>query len=442
MNQKTIAKEIVFRSPGLHSGVETQIRALPAAAGSGIRFVRVDMPDRPEIKIDFEHILADGTTSRCTLLRNSAVAVATIEHFLSALHGLEIDNLTVEISGEELPGLDGSSLAFVRAIKAAGLVEQEAPRNFIEVLEPLSVHRDGASLLVVPYPGFRVSYSLSYPDSFLRSQFFSTEVTPETFEKEIAPCRTFCLEEEAQALQSQGYGKGANYENTLVIGAQGPVDNKFHFPDEPARHKVLDLIGDMYLLGCPVKGHFFAVRSGHTLNIELLKKIQQQKRRYDKNSFLPAGLQMEHPELTTEQIMKILPHRYPFLLVDRIVSLEKGKKAVGIKNVTINDGFFRGHFPTRPIMPGVLMVEALAQVGGVVVRTNPEHAGKLALFMATDKVKFRRMVVPGDQLVLETEVLRDRSRTAQLHGKASVNGEIAVEAELMFSFVESDFLNT
>lgn len=438
--QKTIKSEISFSGPGLHSGNPAKLRICPAAEHTGIRFIRVDLPNKPEIKIDLDQLLVDEKGTRCTSLRHTEAAISTVEHFLSVLAGLGVDNIIAEVDAEELPGLDGSGQEFLAAIKRVGLVEQDAPRSYIEIREPLSVSSEGSSILVVPDKDFKISYSLSYPHPFLNSQFFSTTVDQVTFEKEIAPCRTFCLEAEASQLKSLGYGKGASYENTLVIGDQGPIKNRLQFSNEPARHKALDLIGDMYLLGRPIKGHFFAVRSGHSLNIALLKKIQKHKKQYDVKGFIPTHPLGDKVELSVEQIMGILPHRYPFLLVDRIISVEKGKKAVGYKNVTINDGFFRGHFPTRPIMPGVLMVEALAQVGGVLVLTDEAHRGKLALFLATDQVKFRRMVVPGDQLILEVEMLRDRTRTATLMGKGWVGEELVVEAEITFSFVESDFL--
>jgi UDP-3-O-[3-hydroxymyristoyl] N-acetylglucosamine deacetylase/3-hydroxyacyl-[acyl-carrier-protein] dehydratase len=272
----------------------------------------------------------------------------------------------------------------------------------------------------------------------LKSEFMEIEIDSDTFSKDIASARTFCLEGEAQELRAQGFGKGANYENTLVVGEGGVIKNKLRFADEFIRHKILDLMGDLSLLGEPIKGHIIALRSGHSLNLKLVKKINEQKQKYSLGGIASVGYcPKEGEELDTEMIMRILPHRDPFLFVDRIVSLDKGKRAVGVKNVTINDYFFKGHFPGKPVMPGVLIVEAMAQVGGVMMLAPEENRGKLAFFMAIDNVKFRKTVIPGDQLVLEVEAVRIKSKTGQVHGKALVDGKVVAEADLMFALVES-----
>jgi UDP-3-O-[3-hydroxymyristoyl] N-acetylglucosamine deacetylase/3-hydroxyacyl-[acyl-carrier-protein] dehydratase len=257
------------------------------------------------------------------------------------------------------------------------------------------------------------------------------------FKSEIAGARTFCLEEEAVQLQKEGLGLGANYENTLVMGKSGVIKNKLRFDNECIRHKVLDLIGDLCLIGCPIKAHIVALRSGHSLNLKLIKKIAQQRERYVSAGMSAEYRPQEGETLGITEIMKILPHREPFLFVDKIISLEKGKRATGVKNVTINDYFFKGHFPGHPVMPGVLILEAMAQVGGVMMLAPDENRGKLAFFMAIDNVKFRKPVVPGDQLILEVEVVKVRSRTGQVRGKAFVDGKVVCEADLMFAIVES-----
>ena len=440
--QKTLKKEIVIKGSGLHTGNPVTARLKPAEAGAGIIFIRVDLPGQPCIVPALENVSIDNTVPRCTSLRKNDIVIHTVEHFMAVLFGFGIDNLSIEIDSNELPGLDGSGKSFLEQIRAAGIVEQEAAREHISIREPVSVHNNGASILIVPADELKVSYALNYDHPLLQAQFFSSIVNQETFEKDIAPSRTFCLEEEASELQASGLGKGANYDNTLVVGQKGVIQNTVRFPDEFARHKVLDLIGDLYLLGKPIKGHVFAMRSGHTLNIELLKKIHRQYARETAPAADLSSFAADSPaELDIQAIMKILPHRYPFLLVDRIVDMETGKRAVGLKNVTINDNFFTGHFPTRPVMPGVLMIEAMAQVGGILMMTNRKHRGKVALFMATDKVKFRKLVNPGDQLRMEVEVLRDRSRTAVLRGVATVGSEVVAEAEMTFSFLDEKFLN-
>jgi UDP-3-O-[3-hydroxymyristoyl] N-acetylglucosamine deacetylase/3-hydroxyacyl-[acyl-carrier-protein] dehydratase len=439
--QHTIAKEFSLSGHGLHFGLPVTIIVKPAPDNAGITFIRVDLPDQPRIKIGVDTIRLDSGVPRCTTIGVGNVFIHTVEHLMSALCGLAIDNLVIEINGKEVPFLDGSSLEFLKAIKAAGIVEQKAPREWIEVREPVVASRGDATIVALPGPDYQVSYLLDYPHPFLRSQYFALKVTSENFEKDIAPCRTFCLAEEGEELKKNNLAVGATYDNTIVVGDNGIINNKLRFNDEFSRHKVLDVIGDFYLLGKPIRGHISATKSGHTLNLELLKKIHEQNQTSVKQSFLPDCSLCDHTELDVGQIMKIIPHRYPFLFVDRIVSLERGKKIVGIKNVTMNENFFPGHFPTRPVMPGVLMVEALAQTGGILVLTNPDHRGKVALFMAVDKVKFRKLVVPGEQLRLEVEMIRERSKTAQFKGVAKVGDEVAAEAEFMVSFIDADFLN-
>ncbi|MCB9772482.1 MAG: bifunctional UDP-3-O-[3-hydroxymyristoyl] N-acetylglucosamine deacetylase/3-hydroxyacyl-ACP dehydratase [Candidatus Omnitrophica bacterium] len=438
--QKTIAKEFSLSGRGLHTGNFVTMTVKPAVENHGIVFIRVDLPEKTQIKVGVETIRLDSGVPRCTTIGIGQVFIHTVEHLMSTLCGLEIDNVTIEIDGNEVPLLDGSGLEFLHAIKKVGVVEQNALREWIIIREPIVVNHKDASITVVPDEEYKVSYLLDYKHPFLGTQFFSMIVNSTNFEKELAPCRTFCLEEEAAELRKHNLGLGANYENTLVINDKGVINNQLRFADEFSRHKALDFVGDLYLLGKPIRGSVSAIKSGHNLNLALLKKIHQQYVNYAKQSFISNTTFCDKTELDVSQIMKILPHRYPFLFLDRIVHLDRGKKVIGIKNVTINDNFFEGHFPTRPIMPGVLMVEALAQAAGILMLTNQDHHGKVALFMAVDKVKFRKLVVPGEQLHLEVEMVRDRSRTAQLKGVARVGDEIAVEAEMMFSFIDGQFL--
>lgn len=437
--QRTIKQDIRLSGVGLHTGNKVQVLIKPALENQGICFTRTDLANQPTIKASVENIIQDSGIPRCTAIGCNGAVINTVEHLMGVLCGLGIDNLTIEVDGNEMPGLDGSGIDFFNAIKKAGIVEQEAPKAYYEIKEPIGVHDASSSIFVVPDQEYKISYLLDYKHPLLKAQFFKTTVNSEIFEKEIAPCRTFCLEEEAAKLQQSGLGKGATYQNTLVVGQKGVIQNEVRFPDEFARHKVLDFIGDLYLLGRPLKGHVYAIKSGHDLNFELIKKIHRQANFYERR-FVPHYDIGQKTELDIQEIMKILPHRYPFLLVDRIIALERGKRAVGIKNITINESYFSGHFPDKPLMPGVLMVEAMAQVGGIVVLTAEAHRNKLGLFMATDKVKFRKMVSPGDQLVIELELVRDRSKIAILHGQTKVNGDIVAEADIIISFVEADFL--
>ncbi len=453
--QKTIKREFTLAGVGLHTGCKATVCCKPAPADSGISFIRTDLPGRPVIQVDPANIHIDTSIPRCTSIGKGEVVIHTVEHLMSVLCGLGVSNLTVEIDAFELPGLDGSALDFLKAIKKAGIVEQDAPSPCFEIMEPTGVELNGCSIYVVPDKEFKISYVLDYDNPVLKSQFFNATITPQLFEENIAPARTFCLESEAEELKKNGLGKGANYDNTLVVGKQGVIKNAVRFPDEFVRHKVLDFIGDLYLLGMPIRGHVFAVKSGHTLNIQLLKKIYAQKEKYQKRNAVTSfdsavGLSPKgdlwpsggnKTEIDINGIMRILPHRYPFLLVDRVLEIERGKRGVGVKNVTINDNFFQGHFPTRPVMPGVLMVEAMAQTAGVVILTNEAHRCKVAFFLAVDKVRFRRVVVPGDQLVMEVEVIRDRPKTAQVRAIAKVGDEVAAEAEMVFSFTDDSYLD-
>jgi len=439
--QRTIKTEFSISGVGLHTGRNVRLKFKPAQINTGIRFVRVDLAGHPEICASPENVLCDGGLPRCTSIGTGDVKIHTVEHLMSVLSGMDIDNLIVEIDSIEIPGLDGSGLKFLHAFKEVGLLEQNAVRQTFVIKEFLGVNHGGASICVFPSDKFHVTYALDYGHPFLSSQIFEIVVDEKNFEKNIAPCRTFCLENESKQLRDNGLGKGANFDNTLVVGDNGVIKNQLRFKDEFARHKVFDLIGDLYLLGYPIIGHIYAVKSGHNLNIKLLNKISEQKKKYEQKGTIPDYDWSGKKEYGIKEIMEILPHRHPFLLVDRVIEIEKGKRAIGIKNVTINDSFFRGHFPTRPIMPGVLMVEAMAQTGGVVVLTNSFHRDKVAFFMAVDNVKFRKVVVPGDQLMMEVEVVKDKAKIAQIHAVSKVAGDIVAEADMVFSFTDASYLD-
>ncbi|MBU0467837.1 MAG: bifunctional UDP-3-O-[3-hydroxymyristoyl] N-acetylglucosamine deacetylase/3-hydroxyacyl-ACP dehydratase [Candidatus Omnitrophica bacterium] len=441
VKQRTIKQEFSISGVGLHTGVSVDVIFKPADENAGIVFIRTDLPDKPVMKVSPENVFSDPQGSRCTSLGTKDVQVRTVEHLMSVLCGLNISNLIVEVNAEEIPGMCGSAKEILSAFKKAGVVEQDADQEFYEIKEPIGVQSKDASIYIVPSQDFKISYTLDYDHPYLRSQFFSINVTSESFENEIAPCRTFCVESEAAELKARGLGKGASYRNTLVVGKDGVLENEVLFKDEFARHKILDFIGDLYLFGMPIKGHVFAVRSGHKLNLELLKKIYRQKEKSKKKTVVPVFNEEGRREIDINGIMQILPHRYPFLLIDRVVEVEKGKKAIGLKNVTINENYFQGHFPTNPVMPGVLMVEAMAQTAGVMMLTDEDRHGRLAFFMAIDKVKFRKVVSPGDQLIIDVEVIKDRTRVAQVRGFVKVNGEVVAEADMMFSFAPSSFLN-
>lgn len=427
--QKTIANQVTLKGIGIHTGNKVNVTFKPAEAYSGVTFIRTDISGAPRIQANVQSFLA-SKFSRRSSIGNNEIEVQTIEHLMSALSSLGIDNIDVEIDNNELPGLDGSAIKFVEALEKAGIVQQE-PEKYIHVIkEPIYIEDGASSITIVPAKEFKISYTLNYDHPLLEAQFLEVCVNAESFKTQIAPARTFCLEGEASELQNQGLGLGANYENTLVVGKTGVINNKLRFKDEFVRHKILDLIGDLCLAGCPIQGHVIALKSGHALNLKIAQKIFEQKMKIQ-NAVTAEGF------LDVNEIMKIIPHREPFLFVDRVVILEKGKRATGIKNVTINDYFFRGHFPGRPVMPGVIIVEAMAQVGGVMMLAAEENKGKLAFFLSIDNVKFRKPVVPGDQLVLEVEAIKVKSRTGQVRGRALVDGKVVAEADFVCALVSN-----
>ena len=437
MDQKTIRKAVELNGVGLHTGVAVKLKFKPAPTNIGINFIRVDIKDSPMIKADINNIIGQEKSPRRTSIGINGVEVHTVEHLMAALWALGIDNLIVEIDGPELPGLDGSAIGFIDILKKVGIEDQGIPKKIYQVRSPLWAEQDGAMIMVLPDENFRVSYTLNYEHHLLKAQYISFTVDENMFTKEIASARTFCLEKEVQELRKKGLGKGANYDNTVVVGEGGVIDNKLRFEDEFARHKILDLLGDLYLLGYGIKGHIIAVRSGHPLNVNLVEKINKQREKLQAGGMKAVYVETNGNILDSVDIQKILPHRYPFLLVDKIIEIEQDRKAVGIKNVTMNEQFFTGHFPGRPVMPGVLIVEAMAQTAGVLLLNKKENIGKYAYFMSLDNVKFRKTVVPGDQLRLEVEVVKLRSRTGQVHTRALVDGVVVSESDLMFALVDA-----
>ena len=427
MNQKTIRREGSISGVGLHTGEKSFVSFKPLPPDSGIQFYKEGL------KIDSSS--EDGLPSRCTSVGSGANRILTVEHLLAALAGLGICNIQVDVTGPELPGLDGSALPFVKLFLELGLEDQKELREVFKITEPIFCYESNKALSIYPSEEFRVSYILDYDHPApLRDQQVDFLVTQPVFEKEIAPARTFCTKEEAERLKKDNLGKGASYENTLVISEDGPIKNAFRFRDECARHKVLDLLGDLNLAGFSIVGRVIGLRSGHSLNRKLIGEIKKQREGAMEPKKKSKDV-LKNSELDVEAIKRILPHRYPFLLVDRILEMDE-RTIVGIKNVTTSEPFFQGHFPERPIMPGVLIVEAIAQVAGVFLLSKPENKGKLAYLASITNARFRRLVVPGDQLRIEVEVLKLKSRFGTAHGVAKVDGETTCDVEFMFSLAD------
>jgi len=436
--QRTVAREVRLSGIGLHSGARTTIVFKPAPAGTGIRFIRTDLEERPAIDVSVGTAVMAGDFSRRTVIGSGEVAVGTIEHVLAALRGMGIDNAVVEIDAAEPPEPDGSSAPYVDVLKRAGAREQDAERSYLVLREPVEFSEGDIRLRAVPHDGFRISFEIGYDHPLIGRQSITFDISEGVFEKEIAPARTFSLLKDVESLKKRGLIKGGSLDNSIVVGDEGILnEGPLRFADEFVRHKVLDLMGDLCLLGRPLKMHVSSVKSGHSTNLKFINKLHSALARADRG--IGPGRQVkEVPEsLTIDQIQKIMPHRYPFLLVDRILSLEPGKTVVGIKNVTINEPFFVGHFPSGPIMPAVLIIEAMAQVGGVMLLSmvdDPES--KLVYFMGIDKAKFRKPVVPGDQLRFELEMVKLRSKTCKMRGKAYVDDAVVAEAELTSAVVD------
>ena len=428
-NQRTIGKPVELEGIGLFEGKPGKVRLIPAAANAGITFVRVDMPGRPRLPVSPETVVSKFRRSAVT---GDGAEVETIEHLMSAIGGLEIDNLDIEIDASEVPNADGSSFPFVELLRDAGFADLTEPRKAHVIREPIAVTESDASIVALPSEnGLTVSYSLNYPGTPLGQQHFTVELNDESYTQLISPARTFCLQHEAEAFRQQGLGKGGDYQNTVVVGPEGPIQNTFRFPDEAVRHKILDLMGDLTALGASLRAHIVAVKSGHSTNLKLVKKIASA---FDEDGQLPArpsGTLLDVRELT-----KIIPHRFPFLLIDKVIELDGYRRAVGIKNVTINEPYFQGHFPDQPIMPGVLQIEAMAQLAGALLMRKSDNQKKIAVLLSLDGVKLRKSVIPGDQLRIEVETLKVKTRTGEVYTRATVDGALVAEANMKFMLMD------
>lgn len=440
--QRTIAEPVSFSGTGLHTGSLTTVTFKPGAPNTGIVFQRIDMPGSPLIPACIDNVV---DVSRGTTIGIGDAKVHTVEHALAAMVGLGIDNLSIELDAEEIPNGDGSALPVMATLLKAGIVEQDAEKQYITVDRPVYYRQDDVTLSILPADDFKVSMTIAYDHVAIGTQYASFTVTEESFREQIAPARTFCFLREVKMLQEKGLIRGGSLESAVVIGDEAILNEELRFPDEFVRHKILDLIGDLFLLGKPIKGHVVGVKCGHEKNVLFSKQI---KKVYSNgNGHGPVlGAEPERqykithrqpPALDVNKILKILPHRYPFLLVDRILHFVPLESVTGIKNVTVNEPFFQGHWPDIPVMPGVLIIEAMAQVSSVLIFGESGDAnGHLAFFMGVDKAKFRRTVVPGDQLLIECEMVRYRHNACKVRGKAMVDGAVVAEAIMTFGIMD------
>jgi UDP-3-O-[3-hydroxymyristoyl] N-acetylglucosamine deacetylase/3-hydroxyacyl-[acyl-carrier-protein] dehydratase len=435
--QATLAREISYEGVGIHTGERCRVRFRPAPPGAGIRFVRTDLPDHPEIPVAPENALYDTHQGRRTILRCGPAEVHTVEHLLAAVSGVGIDNIRIELDAREPgdPG-DGSAALFVDLLKQAGREEQDEERHYLDLHGPVRFQRGIAELVAVPHPSLRLSVTIEFPQTFIGTQHAAFDVVPEVFTREIAPARTFVLQRDVEKLRSAGLIQGGSLQNAILVDDNRVVnEGGLRFSNEFVRHKVLDLLGDLTLLGRPLRAHVMAWRSGHESHIPFVQEIASADRRavgFD----LPPVPDGNGRIWDINAISQIMPHRYPMLLVDRILELTD-TRVVGIKNVTSNEPFFQGHFPGHPIMPAVLIIEAMAQAGGVLLLNKVERPKeKLVYFMGIDRAKFRRPVLPGDQLRFELDLLKLKGRICKMNGKAFVDGQLVAEAELLSSVVE------
>ena len=433
--QHTLAGPVRITGKGLLLGEEAEVVINPAPVDHGIIFERVDIKPPQQIPALATNI---ALRARRTTLRVGEVSIETVEHCMSALAGLQVDNALIQIDGPELPCGDGSAAPFVEPMLESGLVEQEALRRVYKIKRSILVEEPDKSMLAV-FPSqedeLQLLFDLDYgPNSHrIKRQTQTYGSRNGDYREEIAPSRTYSLKEEALALWNRGMCRHLTAKDVLVIDEDGPIDNAYRFENEPVRHKILDLLGDLYLVGCEVHGRFVAYKSGHDLNRRMALKIIEQMEQDRRGEVLVRG-----KEIDIRSIQRIMPHRYPMLLVDRVLEIEGDQKAIGVKNVTINEPFFQGHYPGTPIMPGVLIVEAMAQLGGLLMSQKLEHTGKIAVLLSLDKVKLRQPVTPGDQLVLVAEAVRAKARTGTMRCRAMVGTKLAAEAQIRFMMVDAE----
>jgi UDP-3-O-[3-hydroxymyristoyl] N-acetylglucosamine deacetylase / 3-hydroxyacyl-[acyl-carrier-protein] dehydratase len=446
LQQQTISRQETHSGIGLHSGNRVTMTFLPAPPNTGIRFRRVDLEGKPEIEAKVENVVE---TNRSTTLAKGNTRVHTVEHVLATFAGFGIDNAIVELDANEPPIGDGSAREYCRMIQAAGVVAQEERRDPYVVTAPIELEMGETVMTLFPDDHFKITCTSADRQGRF-TQFYSVEVSPKTWEKELSEARTFCFYEEIEFLIKNGLIRGGSLENAVVIRDDAVLTTEpLRYPEEFVRHKMLDILGDLSLLGRPLHGHLVAIKPSHTANCELVRRIAAQVRK--PQTFAPpppargartAGVDAAEPggqdgAMDIEGVMRLIPHRYPFLMVDRVQKIE-GNRIVAVKNVTINEPFFQGHFPGHPIMPGVLQLEAMAQAAGIILMQRQiENAGQIAYFMSAEDVKWRKPVQPGDTLIIEVEMTKLRGKIGKAKGVCKVQGDVVSEANVTFMLREA-----
>jgi UDP-3-O-[3-hydroxymyristoyl] N-acetylglucosamine deacetylase/3-hydroxyacyl-[acyl-carrier-protein] dehydratase len=459
--QQTIGQAAGGTGVGLHTGCQSTIIFKPAEVGTGVRFVRTDLPGSPQVPADIDHVVG---LDRGTTLQKGEAKVYTVEHVLAAVAGLQLDNLIIELDNIEPPVFDGSSKPFVDLLLQGGIVRQSQPKTYFEIDSPLAYSEPAHAIdiVVVPSDQFRITFLVDYKNPALGTQYTSLVSLEDEFVNDFAPARTFCFLSEVEMLREKGIIKGGGLDSAIVIcdhdigqpeverlkrlfdidgeafigrtGILNDVPLRFH--NEPVRHKALDLIGDLSLIGAPIKGHILAARSGHAANVALAKKMRSLYQKKQIKKKFPSRQSGDYI-LDVNAILKLLPHRYPMLLIDRILDIVPEKSVTALKNVTINEPFFQGHFPGHPIMPGVLIVEAMAQAGGfLLLNTVEQPETKVVYFMGIDGVRFRKPVLPGDQLRFELKMVSFRRSACKMTGEAYVGDTLVCEASMLAAVVD------
>jgi UDP-3-O-[3-hydroxymyristoyl] N-acetylglucosamine deacetylase / 3-hydroxyacyl-[acyl-carrier-protein] dehydratase len=445
MKQRSILREVTAKGKAVHTGEEVSLTIKPAPVDHGVVFRRIDLYGKPEVKASIGSV---SEVVRSTTVSDGYTKVEMTEHLLSVLNGMGVDNVLVEVDGNELPVFDGSAKEYLNMIQEAEPVEQDKDREYYVLKEPISVSNGNRSLVALPYDGFKVTCT-STDQKAVHTQHLSIDIDPDTYATQVAAARTFTIYEEIEPLLKMGKIKGGSLDCAVVIKGDKILSKEpLRFPDEMVRHKILDIMGDIFLLGKPIKAHIVALIPGHALNAKLTQALYEKmteeaeppkKKATEKKASAKVDIS-DFTELNIQQLLNLLPHRYPFLMVDRVIEIkDDNTELTAVKNVTVNEPHFTGHYPGNPIMPGVLQIEAMAQVAGVLMLLRCGGEGKIPLFINADKVKLRKIVTPGDQLIIEAKILKLRgNKIGSAEARCKVNGAVVSSMEMMFALVDEE----